>query len=228
MPQQAADVSVVIPCFNGAPFVSEAIASVLAQSTPPGEIVVVDDGSTDDSAREIARFTGRVRLHRQSNQGVAAARNAGIGLTSGAVLAFLDADDLWPADSLRARLEHMAKTGAPIVAGRVVQQRVTAEKQGGELLDPGMVGRLAGALLVRREVFDRVGVFNEGLRSAETIDWVARADHAGQSWSAVDALVMVRRIHGANMMASPAGQQDRDRLAALRAAMARRRAGSTG
>lgn len=217
----AAQVSVVIPCFNGARFVGEAIASVLGQTAPPGAIIVVDDGSTDDSAAVVKQFGGKVRLHRQANQGVAAARNAGMRLATGPLLAFLDADDLWPEDSLQTRLDHMAESSAGIVAGRI-QQHLMGPGQG----DRGraMVGRLAGALLIGREVFDEVGGFDERLRSAETIDWVARADHAGHRWSATDRLVLVRRIHGSNMMMSAGPAKDLDRLQVLRAAMARRRA----
>ena len=86
-------VSVVIPCFNQARFLGAAIASALAQTHTPVEVVVVDDGSTDDTAAVTARFPG-VRYVRQENAGLSAARNTGLGKSRGAYLAFLDADDV--------------------------------------------------------------------------------------------------------------------------------------
>ncbi len=89
------DVSVIIPTYNRAAMLGAAIESALAQTRPPGEIIVVDDGSTDDTANVVSGFGGRVRCISQENRGVAAARNAGIGAAKGDLIAFLDSDDLW-------------------------------------------------------------------------------------------------------------------------------------
>ena len=98
-------VSVVIPVFNGARFVSNAIASALEQTRKPDEIIVVDDGSKDDSAAVVERSFGRaVTLVRQKNAGPAAARNHGVRLSSGEWLAFLDADDTWHPSKLERQL----------------------------------------------------------------------------------------------------------------------------
>jgi glycosyltransferase involved in cell wall biosynthesis len=84
-----------MPCYNGAKFICQAIESALAQSHPAIEVVVVDDGSTDGSVEAINNFGGAVRLIRQSNRGVAAARNTAIDNASGTFIAFLDQDDFW-------------------------------------------------------------------------------------------------------------------------------------
>ena len=97
-------VSVVIPCFNQARFLGAAIASALAQTHTPVEVVVVDDGSTDDTAAVTARFPG-VRYVRQENAGLSAARNTGLGKSRGAYLAFLDADDVLLPRAVEAALE---------------------------------------------------------------------------------------------------------------------------
>lgn len=89
------NVSVIIPNFNNAAYVATAIASVLAQSDQNFEIIVVDDGSTDDSRMVIAQFGERVRYLRQENQGLAGARNSGIRAAQGDWIALLDADDQW-------------------------------------------------------------------------------------------------------------------------------------
>jgi glycosyltransferase involved in cell wall biosynthesis len=93
-------VSVIIPSYNSGRFLAESIESVLAQTLPPQEVIVVDDGSTDDTPAVAAHFEGRIVYHRQANRGVSAARNAGIERATGNWLAFLDADDLWEPEKL--------------------------------------------------------------------------------------------------------------------------------
>jgi len=94
----------VIPAFNAEPYLAEAIQSVLAQGIPGIQVVVVDDGSTDGTAEVAAGFGAQVALIRQPNAGIGAARNAGVERAVGNFLAFLDADDVWPAGSLASRL----------------------------------------------------------------------------------------------------------------------------
>src|SRR3982074_2664398 len=89
-------VSVILPAYNGARFIVAAIESVLAQTRPVDEFVVIDDGSTDDPAKIVDRFRPRgVRLIRQENLGVIGARNRGISETTGELIAFIDQDDAW-------------------------------------------------------------------------------------------------------------------------------------
>src|SRR5438309_10234328 len=98
-------VSVVIPTYNHARFLTRAVDSVLAQTLSPAEVIVVDDGSTDETHAVLARFGGRVRAIRQENGGVAAARNNGVRMSTGHLLAFIDADDIWLPDKLRCQVE---------------------------------------------------------------------------------------------------------------------------
>src|SRR5262245_15747118 len=97
-------VSVVIPTYNCGRLVTEAVDSVLGQTVPPAEVIVVDDGSQDDTAERLAAYAGRVRYLRQENQGVAAARNCGVAASGGEVVAFLDADDVWHPRKLEFQL----------------------------------------------------------------------------------------------------------------------------
>lgn len=98
-------IDVVIPCFNAAPYIRETIESVLAQTHPPGHVIVVDDGSTDGSAEIAADFTGRVRLVKQTNAGVCVARNHGIAVSDADWVAFVDADDFWEPTKLERQVE---------------------------------------------------------------------------------------------------------------------------
>lgn len=98
-------ISVVIPCYNCAHYLPEALDSVLKQTYPPLEIIVVDDGSTDNSGQIAASYGPPVRVVRQPNQGQSVARNRGVDEAKGEWIAFLDADDLWEPDKLRLQVE---------------------------------------------------------------------------------------------------------------------------
>lgn len=97
-------VSVVIPTYNSAPLVVEAVRSVLAQTRPAAEVLVVDDGSTDDTADRLAGFGSPVRVIRKENGGVSSARNRGVAEATGDLIAFLDADDVWHPRKLEVQL----------------------------------------------------------------------------------------------------------------------------
>jgi glycosyltransferase involved in cell wall biosynthesis len=109
----SATISVVIPCYNGAKYLRETLESALAQTHPPLEVLVVDDGSTDDSAAIAESFGPPVRVIRQPNQGESVARNRGIDEARGEWVAFLDADDLW----LREKLEKQVAAARPEAVG---------------------------------------------------------------------------------------------------------------
>ncbi len=101
-------VSVVIPTYNCGPYVAEAVESVLAQTRPAAEVLVVDDGSTDDTAGRLARFAAPVRVIRKENGGVSTARNRGVEEATGDLVAFLDADDAWHPRKLEVQLAALA------------------------------------------------------------------------------------------------------------------------
>lgn len=170
-------VSVVIPAYNAAPFVGEAIESVLRQSYRQYEIVVVDDGSIDTTAAIVAAYPG-VRLLRQPQRGAGAARNAGIRATQGELVAFLDADDWWTPDKLERQVALLASR--PEV-GMVVTEHVNVfdaghspvtDKQAafaGDAVRGIFLHSFIGTptVMVRREVLETVGLFDESLPCAE-------------------------------------------------------------
>jgi len=105
-------VSVVIPTYNSGEFVTQAIESVLSQTVAPAEIIVVDDGSTDDTAAALAPYENRIRYIYQENMGVSAARNRGVEAANGDFVAFLDADDIWHPQKLELQMDAFAKIPA--------------------------------------------------------------------------------------------------------------------
>lgn len=205
-------VSVIIPTYNHAAFLAESLGSVFGQKLRPHEIVVVDDGSTDDTGEVLRVYEGRIRALRQSRRGVAAARNAGAAVASGALLAFLDADDAWLPEKLE---QQVARLGTDSEIGLVHCGVAEVDGQGRLLrtrLDgmEGWVSRemllfrrgviLGGgsAAVVPRAVFERVGGFDEGLSTSA--DWdlyyrIARRYRVGF----VPELLVRYRIHGGNM-----------------------------
>ena len=173
-------VSTIIPCYNYGRYLGEAIESTLAQAHDRIEVIVVDDGSTDDSREVASRFGPPVRVVSQPNLGISAARNRGVELATGEFLAFLDADDLWSADKLPVQLEAAeADPALGIVSGYAVQfasPDIAPGRLAGIRVDSrAMPARLASALLIRRTAFDRVGPFSTVYAAAECLDWYLRA-----------------------------------------------------
>jgi len=196
-------IDVVIPCHNAGPFVREAIESVLQQGITDVRIIVIDDGSTDDSPTLARSLSPRVEIHSQTRAGIAAARNAGIALARADWLAFLDADDVWTPGSLAARLEAFAnRPAADLVFGRLVQfhsPELDDQARARLPFEPApSSGRFAGTLLARRASFLRAGPFDASLLAGEMIEWLARAEAASLVVERTEHVSLRRRIHGSN------------------------------
>jgi glycosyltransferase involved in cell wall biosynthesis len=156
-------ISAIIPAYNAAAFIGSAIESALAQTCPPVEIIVVDDGSTDDTAEVVRQFAEPVRLLTQTNGGPAAARNHAARAASGEWLAFLDADDLWLPQKLEREIAFISDASVAIV-------HCLAEGQEEKLAIPDDVDfeRLwtrncisNSSVLLRRTAFEQAGGFDE-------------------------------------------------------------------
>ena len=181
--------SVVIPTYNLAHFLPEAVASVRAQGWPDIEIIVVDDGSTDETPALLERLAREgVRCFRQENAGAASARNRGIREAQQEWVAFLDADDFWLAGKLAAQFEALEKK--PSARFSYTDVVLCGEGRAETALECGTTDRpllpqlLEGNLfatptvLARRDCFDRVGLFETRLRTGEDWDmWMRLAAH---------------------------------------------------
>lgn len=196
-------ISVIIPVYNGAQYLAEAIQSVLDQSTPPDEILVVDDGSTDGSAA-VARNFPTVRYLWQAQAGASEARNHGVAAANGEWLAFLDADDLWTVDKLTNQGAILAATPAVAMVFGQVQQFYSPELGSIEAQSTLanralMAGYHVGAMLIRRNAFEKVGPFDPQWQVAHFIEWYRRAVRLGLHHVVLPEVVMKRRIHTTNL-----------------------------
>jgi glycosyltransferase involved in cell wall biosynthesis len=203
-------VSIIVPAYNQGRYLGDAIRTGLGQTCSDLEVLVVDDGSTDDT-REVAYgfLDPRVRYIRQENQGLSAARNTGIRHARGAFLTYLDSDDQFLPDKLEILLGVLEQQ--PEV-GFVSGQAILIDEDGrplGERFERAVPGEASdwllgnplhvGSVMVRREWQERVGMFDETLRSYEDWDMWLRLARAGCPMHSVRHPVSLYRFHGSQM-----------------------------
>jgi glycosyltransferase involved in cell wall biosynthesis len=219
-------VSVVIPVLNGERFLEEAIASALAQTHRPLELVVVDDGSEDRSA-EVAEALG-ARVLRRPHGGVSAARNAGIAAARGELIALLDADDRWPIDRLSVQVDcFRRRPELGFVIGRArmfLEPGIARPDWFTDDLASGETTLARHAILARKEVFEQIGGFDECRDICEDLDWLARARDAQVPYDVLDDVVLEYRVHSANTGLPRRRELERGMLRTLRSSIDRKRA----
>jgi glycosyltransferase involved in cell wall biosynthesis len=211
MPQ----ISVVIPAFNAARWIAETVESVLAQTFQDFEIIVVDDGSTDETAAAVAKFK-RVKCIHKVNGGLSSARNAGIRAAIGEYIAFIDADDLWVRDKLDEQMALLKQTGlAWVYSDAYAFDSVTRSflfvfsqmrnQHEGDVLQSLLLEDFIPmpTPILKRYVFDEVGFFSEDakLHSAEDWDmWLRTA--ARYPVGFIKRSLAMYRVHPASMIQS--------------------------
>ena len=174
-------ISVIIPTYNRASMVVEAVESVLAQEMAEFDLIVVDDGSTDETGHKLSVYNSRLRYYRQENAGVSAARNRGVELSRAPLVSFLDSDDLWLPSKLH--IQHRFMLDHPEVSicqteeiwwrnGRQVNPKKHHQKPSGDIFQRSLDLCLVSpsAVMMRRELFETVGSFDVELPVAEDYD----------------------------------------------------------
>jgi len=219
-------VSVIIPVYNGERYLGEAIESILAQDYGPIEVIIVNDGSTDNTEAIAKRYGNDILYARQEKRGPAAARNKGLQMSHGEIIGFLDADDLWSENKLS--LQRTLLTEVPsleIVLGLSQPMKLRKGEDGRsefeKWYDP-YCALLLGAAVFRRSVFDKVGLFDETLCYGEDTDWFMRAREQGVSMTITEAVSLFYRHHESNMTLDSA-TRNRFFIKALKKSLDRRR-----
>ncbi|MFZ5437832.1 MAG: glycosyltransferase family 2 protein [Patescibacteria group bacterium] len=213
-------ISVIIPTFNNADFIGECIDSVLNQSLPPKEIIIVDDGSTDQTRKIVSEFSKKypiIKYIYQNNKGLSASRNTGIKKATGEYIAFLDSDDLWLGKKLEKQFaifnkqnnkqlglvycdyEDIDQNGKKLInypsfkTIKTLKGRIHSELASGNKISASGSG-----VLIRRECFDQVGLFDENLVAAEDWEMWLRISQKYLVDLVKEPLVLIRR-HNNNM-----------------------------
>jgi glycosyltransferase involved in cell wall biosynthesis len=191
-------VGVAIPAYNRERLLAATLRSVLEQSHPVTDVVVVDDGSTDGTVAVAVEAGLPVRVVRRPHAGPGATRSLAMSQVQGDVLMPLDADDLLTARSIECRIAVLrSRPQTDVVFGH--ERRFSACGADGPVaLDEPHPAYVPNAMLIRRSAYERVGPFAPDLRVAETLDWMLRARETGLNEVIVPDQVVWRRIHDAN------------------------------
>lgn len=220
-------ISVIMPCFNAAPFLREAVDSVLAQTHPSVELIVIDDGSNDRSREMLREYGNQLTVLEQANRGPYPARNLGLAHAKGELVAFLDADDWWSPDFLEKL--HAALGDRPDVTlaycgwqnvgdGIQTSPYLPPEYENGDPVDafirtcPWPIH----AALVKRSLVDRLGGFSERRYSSMDYDFWLRALALSRCFARVPEVLAFYRWHGPNQVSAIKWRQVLDALAAQR------------
>ena len=224
MPHGFTGVSVIIPTFNRAWILEEAVDSVLAQTCPADEIIIVDDGSTDNTQTLLRRFGSRIQVLRQPNRGVSAARNAGWRRATGALIALLDADDLWLPTKLERQIAFFNTHPEARICqteeiwmrrGKRVNPKRRHRKPSGWIFEPSLALCLVSpsAVMMRRELLEEMGGFDEALPACEDYDLWLRVSLRVPIHLIDEKLVVKRGGHADQLSAAPG--LDRYRIQSL-------------
>ena len=193
-------ISVIIPVYNCERYLAESIESAKSQTLSPHEIIIVDDGSTDKSARVAESFGPTIKYHFQSHAGIGSARNNGIRLSSGDLIAFLDADDLWEENKLMLQLKAFQEEPAIDMVLGHVEHFYSPEidevfKKSVRCPARAMPGFLPSVVLLKKDTFNKVGLFDTNWRSGEFISWYNRFKDLDFSVKMLPDTVTRRRLH---------------------------------
>ncbi len=212
---------VVIPAFNAAATIAQTLRSVVAQTVQAETVVVVDDGSTDDTIAVIEALNLPVQLLRQENAGPGSATTRGIAALSTSFVATLDADDLWLPSKIERQLAHLDRF--PATSGVFTHWRTFRDDRPEVREAAALAGWSRTTMMIRREVAGVVGpiIDPQGGRG-DMVDWIARAREAGFVLDMLDEVLALRRIRPGSLSYGRDPARDRGYLEVVRLAMQRR------
>lgn len=218
-------VSVIIPTYNRGWIIKEAVDSVLSQNFVDFELIVVDDGSTDNTRDILDAYKNDIKVFRYNNQGVSAARNRGIAQASGKFIAFLDSDDLWMPNKLSMQVDFfntnkealICQTEEIWIRNNVrVNPKKRHKKLSGMIFEPSLCLCMVSpsAVMIKRELFEAVGLFDESLPACEDYDLWLRIS-SGYPVYLIDTPLIIKR-GGHDDQLSQAPGLDKYRIQAIK------------
>lgn len=227
-PVASDSVACIIAAWNAERHLGAAIRSVLAQTRPVAEIVVVDDGSSDATTEVAASFGSPVRVIRQANGGQASALNRGIAESRAPILAFLDSDDLWEPHKLEVQVPVLLEGGGADYSVTLVRNFVSEEVADRTVRDPRLLepvpGYVASTLALKRTLVELVGDFETTFHHANVTAWFVRAREAGAVGEVVREVLVHRRLHEHNRSARGGDVSRGEHLDLVKRMLDRRRA----
>lgn len=222
-------VSCVIPAFNAEAYLGEAIDSVLSQTQPPDEVIVIDGPSTDGTRAVAESYGDAVRYAQQDGQGPADARNTGVRLSAGDMVSFLDADDRWLPAKLETQLAAFDADPSLMICLTHVELRWSPERSEERRALKGIArthivpGFATISMLARRTMMDRLGPFDASLDMADATDWLLRAREAGVRMRILSDVLVEHRMHGSNLTHTQRQRSADEFLNMVKASLDRRR-----
>lgn len=218
-------ISVIIPTYNRLAFVLEAVDSVLKQTLQDFELIVIDDGSNDETAKALKKYEDRLLYRYQKNQGVSRARNFGLKMARGKWIAFLDSDDLWLPEKLETQVRFFSENPGAVICqteeiwirkGRRVNPQKKHQKFSGDIFAPSLLLCLVSpsAVMIQRDLFERVGYFDETLPACEDYDLWLRISSQFHVYL-IDRPLVVKRGGHADQLSRTIPSLDRFRIQAL-------------
>lgn len=214
--------AVAIPAYNASKTIKETLASVLSQTVPPSEIIVVDDGSSDDTTQIAEQFDTSIRVIRQANAGCGAATTAAINATTAKLVATVDADDIWLPQKMEHQLARLKQAKEETLLFTKMRRFVheNPDRNGG----PEQEGWCRSTIFMNRASFDRVGpIIDPPGNCGDMVDWISRARHLGIKTEMMPEVLALRRIISTSMTYSLNNDQRRAYLSVAREALMRRK-----
>lgn len=220
-------VSAIIPTYNRAHVICEAVESALSQTYPNMEVIVVDDGSKDDTLERLSQFGDRIRVLKQGNAGPAAARNTGLGAARGELIAFLDSDDIWLANKTERQVSLLQRAGdsVPCCLSNILMKWKSGDRTSFDIawlrpsVEEGLWLNVAEVLatrtvlfnqgiMIRRAVLDKIGGFDTSIRYLEDVEYPLRLSLEGP-WAFIKTPLVIWRESMTNSVYKNAVREER-------------------
>lgn len=200
-------IDVIIAVYNGADFIEAAVDSVRAQTWNAINIIIADDGSTDNTAAillKLSKYDSRIKILSLEHKGVAATLNAAINASTAPYIAFLDADDLWQEDKLSKQMQTITETGTTHCFSLMREfesfDKGTVQTHGARA--ETLKGYSKITFLGARSLFDTFGLFDENVTIGDFVDWYSRIVRAGIPYIMLEEVLAFRRVHHNNTTAT--------------------------